>query len=167
VYIVAVWGGVTTDGDGRIIYASEAFAGWQQLSLASLIEGSYVLQTNPPVSLLGVEFPEGPIKNTGYHLMDRDGVVFSRGPRGNHIRFNGIGGPSNDNLSYHAVIPIDAHSIDSKIDDGLAGEGWVMSSNRVASTLDCADTDYSAASTANYVLSNSTNITCQMWFWLD
>ncbi len=159
------------DGDGKIEFANgwggrinyEDLRAWQHLSLAKMIPGDYTGELDGKALTPGVNVPSSKIKDAGYWLTTFDTIY---GRIDNYIEF----GSTDDNVLNGPVIsPRDARAIDTKIDDGLAGSGDVMTSNARVNMVEltgCTSKDTFEAPPSDYILS-SKNILCKMFFFFD
>jgi prepilin-type N-terminal cleavage/methylation domain-containing protein len=140
------------DKDGR-----EKFLAWQQLSLANMIDGVYSGTSEASAgtnygfnraSMVGWNVPASRIDGAGYLISDMRVTTYAgdRFPVSGHYIFFGnpltdwyaLNPPSAGQLyepSGPAVSPIDAASIDGKIDDGKPDTGVVMSVYNAASYI--------------------------------
>jgi len=159
-------------GDGRIgdftsnsLTRVETFRFWQHLSNAGLWADRFTGATGPdatPQSVLGLNVPLNPINGafgviwlgtflgSSNEFDDTYGNVIQAGT----IRTNWIGNGG-------AILPQDAYTIDSKIDDGLPGFGKVMSW-KSTSTVTPNCTTSAVASTARYNVTTSNLCTLTM-----
>jgi prepilin-type N-terminal cleavage/methylation domain-containing protein len=149
----AIWGGetncprgpvytnapraITCNGDGNgIIEGLESLRSWQQLANSELISGAYnglsSGNINMPfarvVSDLDVNVPKSSIKTGGFNFfyqapLDDSTALFFAGEYG-HVLV--LGSPIDQKISAGSIItPVDALSVDKKIDDGLPGSGII------------------------------------------
>ena len=153
------------NGDGYVLNSGtyEIWRLWQHLSLAGLVEGNYAgTQANWGTNATpGTDMPAGRIGKSGYMLWAEANtnsefawtdLVFIR----NMIIFgSATGGWTNGGV----VSSVEAWNIDTKLDDGLPGQGKVWTG---ATTSGCVTT--TASATAQYVISgsNSTLLHCIM-----
>ena len=139
----------------------EHFRFWQQLAMAGLIEGNYSGTGNAGVDhVLGTNCPRSKMSNAGWGAIHR---TFSAGlftyPAVNTLQF---GGQTVTGTNYGTVLrPEEAWNIDTKMDDGIAGSGKLISlySSGTSCTTASGDTDYAAA----YLLTTKT-VTCALVF---
>jgi prepilin-type N-terminal cleavage/methylation domain-containing protein len=141
--------GCNGNGDGWITSAGvsgeECYRIWQHLSLAGLIEGNYTA-TNTKTDHYKSKFPNGyynlrtmiPFTNYGYR------------------NFLEIGSWRTTFSDSGVLTPIQAFTIDKKIDDGVANAGKVLGLNGVLQA-GCSY-DYTSLAGANYTLSTTTPV---------
>jgi len=116
----------STNGDGNgVIDATEATVVWSQLSLADMVEGSYVVGN----SQIGVHLPGAKITGAGYYIQtiapdDTISLV--------SITSTGADGPS--------VSPEAAEKLDRILDDGDASTGHVTATGTGCHTAGVYDT---------------------------
>lgn len=164
------------NGDGQISWhGANGFGGeshrfWQHLANAGLVAGQYTgthsagscngngscnvtLGENAPASKYGnagwVVFQRGQITGTAH------GQAFP-GNYGNHLQFGNV----SNYTSSPAMPPEDAWNVDTKIDDGKPGTGWIRSWNNTFSP-NCADSNDPAV--AVYQL-DIDSVSCQLMF---
>jgi prepilin-type N-terminal cleavage/methylation domain-containing protein len=148
-------------------FSYEWFRAWQQLSNAGLIDGKFTgvkeSTTNGDAGI-GLNVPQAKTKEKAgwtlyYYLLtttdttlwgDNYGHVFSFGSNTNSVT-NGI-----------SLTPIDASSIDKKIDDGLPGRG-IIRARRTASEANCTSSD-TAQDSAKYNVSYISGNACSLLF---
>ncbi len=161
------------DGDGFIAddaaSAYEAFRVWQHLRNAELIDGAYTgarastatnwhtdVGTNVPRSQYRNDAGYGmryELTNASHYAESLPGLYLIHGQE-----------TSNNYNDAGAMLAEDAWSIDRKIDDGLPGQGKVVTYDNTALS-DCATTD--AAATAVYDLDNDEPDACVLNFRMD
>jgi len=150
--------GVTNgNGNGQIDYnggaLGEEYQAWNHLSADGLLDGYYtgVATTSIPKSRL----------TGGLYRVSYQTSIY--GKNANMISINSI------NLGSHyanlpVMSPVEANSIDVKMDDGLASTGSVFGFN--AQGIPGCATNFENAASATYILTNKTNL-CKMYFLLD
>ena len=156
------FGGSVTNGNGnrRIDYLlgepGEEYLAWNHLSAADMVDGSY---DGTPSSL-----PKSKVSGGLYRISYQTSVY---GKNGHMISLNAM----NTVLSraHNALLsPIDAYSVDAKIDDGLADKGRVFGFNPEG-VPGCV-TNYHTSPTGDYMLTDSlTNNTvlCKLYMRVD
>lgn len=113
------------NGDGRI-GGSESNRAWQHLVLSGMLKGSY----NGDLTILaGTSVPASKITGGGYFIAYTTAPLF--GKVGHIIAFSD-GGAGREIISAS-----DAHSIDDKMDDGLANTGDVLGGEGSPSSIVC------------------------------
>ena len=162
------------DGNGRIASTAgtyyEMFRAWQQLYASGIIDGIPSTPFNgisgsgsPFNSVLGVNTPVSSIDTAGYSVMyvsaAAGGDAFSFSFIENHVII--VGSVNTNSITNGKfLIPDDALSIDTKIDDGLPGSGLLVTP-KPALNPNCATT--SSASTAKYNTSY-TSVACSLTY---
>ncbi len=150
------------DGDGSVEYPYEAVRFWQHLGNAQVISGDY------PGSRDQTSVPQSRFEGAYWYVDDYgicpsalcSGALFN-GNYGNTLKLGDEGNVGGGILD-PKILPEDAFSIDSKIDDGLPGRGEVRAGNR--SSLDsCTTTDDESQTDANYLVSSS-DPDCALFF---
>jgi prepilin-type N-terminal cleavage/methylation domain-containing protein len=150
------------NGDGQIYPSTgsdEWFRSWQHLASAGLIEGTYtgVVGSGGTNNVTTANAPRGRLGSSLWFLASDQyagAAYFPVAVARNNFR---LGGATTTSWNSNAILkPEELWNIDTKMDDGKPGTGSVTSwlSSFVAN---CAST--SVASTADYVLSNTT-LTC-------
>ena len=148
-------------------YYSEMFRFWQHLANAGLIEGNYAGVTdtgNALDSTVGFNIPSSRIPNAGFAIwyvaFAAPTAYFDSGVVGKHLML--FGGERAGNPGVPVLAPEEAWNIDTKMDDGLPGQGRVINyRSDFAVTPNCTTTTNPA--TATYNLGNSTKL-CSMIF---
>ncbi|MBN67105.1 MAG: hypothetical protein CMM94_06015 [Rickettsiales bacterium] len=162
------------DGNGRLSQATgsgqyaEIFTFWQHLSLAGMIDGSYTGKNGASTfnydTVLGQNAPRSKINNAGWGItIDFDGAPSTHYFPNLYDSPMSIGGDAPDEYVRQPIfLPEEAWNIDTKMDDGRPGTGF-LNTTRSTSPLGtgCATTDVPA--TAEYSLSNSA-VACQLIF---
>jgi len=166
------------DGNGRIgasstagvidtTYAYEWFRAWQQLADAGLIEGRFTgvkeSATNGDAGIgLNVPTAKLDIKAgwTLYYFLNTATTTTLWGDQYGHIL--ALGGNTTSVTNAPVLLPEDALSIDSKMDDGLPGLGNVRA-RRTAVEANCTTND-SAQASATYNSSYKTAAACSLLF---
>ena len=154
------------DGNGILNDKFEAYRTWQQLAAAGYITGNFV---GIPGGVADVNFPRGPLEGSGYlwgggYGYTMDYPDFFPAKYGNILLF----GIPNENYSQinPVLIPAEAASLDQKADDGLPGQGSIVtfpinSSAMGGNNTACATTNDS--STALYQVDSTANA-CALMF---
>lgn len=164
------------NGDGNIAFGSlansESYRAWQHLSLSGLVPGNFtgvgVLPntTGWYTGVIGTNIPASKLANVGYSFVNSQlsghcgpGIQWTAGTKfnvwQNHMY---VAAASTDGLAWGAaLVPAEAASIDSKIDDGLPGRGNINA--YCAATCTTGTT----TDTATYNLS-STSVSCGLLF---
>jgi len=163
--------GVITDGVGGATsitatssYVAEIANFWSELTTSgkSLIPGNYSGALCSPC-IAGVDFPKMKYGTAGWGVYGANGINYF---------YAGVLSPSTDNATgtINALTPLDAYSIDLKIDDGMPNAGNIMAGSASANFLttlapstNCAT---STASTATYVTSYSAQA-CGLQFFMQ
>lgn len=116
------WGAASNgNADGNIATATEGFYAWEHLALSDLIVGGY--DGTPTVCTVGSNVPASAFIPAGYYLGNTADAL-DTGISGNYI---GFGAERTGTTCDNAVIKAeDAYYIDSKIDDGVASTGGVL-----------------------------------------
>lgn len=169
----------TCNGDGNGILdenlagatTGETFQFWKQLALAGMIEGSYtgisgptemmhvVPGTNAPLSKIGVNAAF----STRYNVNGNASTLqFNGAPGGNKMYLGTISGTNTDGDSV-VMKAEDAWNIDTKMDDGKPGTGYITTYNNT-NRPQCANSDTRAS--AEYMVTG-TSIACNMIFALE
>lgn len=157
------------DGDGGIngipltnVY--ERYRMWQHLANAGLIEGNY---TGVPGSggvyntIAGVNSPKSKTDGGSWSFIRNGTGVFSGNPDIYDGNYGNTAEIRNDAVSNYAMLkPEEAWNIDSKMDDGLPGQGRVRTYN-TGTQPNCGTT--AVASTAQYNLAHP-NKACSFLF---
>jgi len=164
--------------------AEEIYTAWQQLADAGLIKGSYTGTasfTYPYSNLPGINFPSSKIPKAGYILRyiqplgATTGVAFQANYR--HVIMFGMPSPSPVDRWYPltvaplfpALTPVEAMSIDQKIDDGMPGTGNVLAFTQDSYTSlaggnnNCTNSNSTSAATATYQ-TQVTGLQCALIF---
>lgn len=130
------------DGDKRISTnaspadgQNEAFGYWQHLAIAGLIEGSYTGVTDNttnyygPLYTLGANIPKSTVTGGGWAVYDLGSVDISNAgfPEGSYGNSYFLAGEHDGTSTPTTIVlkPIQAKSIDNKLDDGLPMLGKV------------------------------------------
>ncbi len=156
----------TNNGNGNGLIESpqnnrgdiESFLAWQHLIKASLLKGSYTGNaTNGSEAEIGVNVPSAKRSKIGYYLISGNLQGLGNRPEIRVGAFH-VSSPND----YSALTPIEAKSLDDKIDDGLPLSGKVFAANgndiRAESKLDCLEDNENA-----YNLKNE-QVSCIMAF---
>jgi prepilin-type N-terminal cleavage/methylation domain-containing protein len=168
------WPGASNgNGDGVISPASlENVFCWQDLSLAGLISGNFTGEYSSPTWLVpGVNIP---LNKLGSNLSYDFDYFPAYGRLDNQLGIAKSIDANADILNYSALTPIDAASIDQKMDDGNAGTGKMLVLKGVENgypvniTTKCVDQNfYAAAGTPVNFLFEDTSVSCRAWFYFD
>ncbi len=161
------------NGDGVIDQQLlENVYAWQDLSLAGTISGNYTgAYSSPDYLVPGINLPGSRIaSNLGF---DFDHAT-TYGRLGNSMVFGRASGGNNPSLNFSSLTPIDAASLDQKMDDGNPGAGklfvlkGVEYGYPVVFTDKCVDQMWDAplGSTVNFLFSD-TSVSCRPWFYFD
>lgn len=166
------------DGDGRMgsnnAIANENFAFWKQLANAGLIEGSYAGSGTPVAAYLTPSRENVPASKIGnaalwtvYHPVGGivTGAAYFQGPNyGNFLNLSKEVGPgSNRQIGDPLIKPEEAWNLDTKMDDGMPGQGKILSNYTSACTTGGA----SNSDTANARYNLSMNDTRCLLFFID
>lgn len=162
----------TTDGNGNGEIL-EWYQAWEHLEQAGLINDtvSGIAETSPDTHRIGINFPKGPVNETGWWLrVYPSGTAYSH-PVGNVLTLSKIRtGFATNILGGEGFTPAQAQSIDEKIDDGLADSGIFYtirgSSASVRDEANACVTDKWDQPTSAYVLTDTT-ARCRIAFWLN
>lgn len=163
------------NGDGNIddasnTYPHERYRFWQHLANAGLIEGSYtgvggVSGVNDAV--IGENVPAARISNTGfsvkYWVTSSCVDIFCHGPQNTMT----IGDESYGNAMTRGPIlsPEEMWNLDTKLDDGKPGTGWVRN-YPTGGAYDDGCTSSATQSTAEYVFSETAKV-CGIYLLLE
>lgn len=154
------------DGDGRVfglaVPYQEEYRSWQHLAFAGLIEGSYTgkISGGSPGTVLGSNVPASRMSNAGWSLAATTTTMYGSWnieTTGNTLFF---GAPGGDVTRSPVLLPQEAWSIDTKMDDGFPATGKVLA--------EYANTSCYAAGTppSSYMLTTTTKV-CSMRFLLQ
>ena len=148
----------------------ELYQFWRQLSLAGFIEGNYTGTSGAGSTfetLVGINAPASKLTPSGwsvYYVGTFGGSNFAYA--GTYGHYLGYGRPISGSITVDkALTPTEAWNIDSKIDDGMSGTGFVLSRSAVvwsgtgACTTSTSATDYAG----NYNLGYN-DIACGLFF---
>jgi prepilin-type N-terminal cleavage/methylation domain-containing protein len=165
------------NGNGSVDPASaasstgEAFQFWRQLVLAGLIEGSYngiagsggAYDSDPGVNVPGSKYPNG-VWSITYEGVIPSGSATSYASVDDNMLY--IGATDANTLPINSLFPpMDAYSIDKKIDDGMPGTGLLLANDIVgfgnanSCTTSANSTDYSGT----YNLSSMVPACMSLW----
>ncbi len=166
------------NGDSEIDYewptdtSTEFLRAWQQLADAKMISGQYSGK-DESTPVIGKNQPKSKIKNAGFMLYYAGDLTASSSPvygkTGHVIRLGADDSSTSndpDNIWNSAISPPDAHSIDNKIDDGLADSGNIMTRKGKGLADNTCVTGAYNNKPANYRLDN-TDILCHVNFFID
>jgi len=161
------------NGNGQMTWSgtyperAEIFTFWQQLANAGLIEGSYNgvrgPGTFPAATVPGTNAPRTRISNgcwTVYNTSSTTSFNLTTSNQSNAFIAGGLGGSSPNNDYCHAAFirAEELWNIDTKMDDGLPGQGTIVTWNQTR-LPNCGSTNDPA--TAVYNLSN-TAMSCSL-----
>lgn len=159
------------DGDEVISYASDNFEAGRvfehlKLSKVFLLDLSYISYTSP-----GNNIPKASFSGAAFQVSSYQNV-FQKNYSKNAIIFGGVSGTVYA-PNVGAISPQDAFSIDSKLDDGAAGKGNLVSFSNSPAT-DCIsfsgggnDTDENGDAVSYNLTSNHALTPCLMLFYMD
>jgi prepilin-type N-terminal cleavage/methylation domain-containing protein len=148
------WPGMTTGGNGDNYiewYTDEHFDAFEHLYLANTIPdcGDYLCNSK--------------IDGGKFSLQSSLSGYLPGGTTGTFIVFGKEGVASGYRDAFYSILsPAAARTIDLKVDDGLAGDGMIYTSDG-GDKSGCAGV-YSSTS-LTYNLSNK-DVSCRMWFWI-
>ncbi len=159
------------NGDGFVVPSTgsnESFRFWQQLANAGLLEGSYngITQGSTNFSTTSANSPRSKISSALWFVWN-----FSS-QSGSPSQFDGvynntftIGIPVANAEVYTPVLrPQEAWNIDTKLDDGLPGQGKVVARDAfLLNGTNCTTATASTQTSATYYLVGST-VTCSLQF---
>lgn len=144
-----IWQGAGNgNGDGRIEGASgtypETIFFWNHLSRAGLIGGTY--SGIPGYPRPGIQIPGTAYQHNGGYLVwwqDNNSDFGEPSSRGNYLGLGGNQNSSSDHNGEGFLIPQDAYTIDSKIDDGLPVSGrFIAKKGNSAPSEECRTGNY-------------------------
>tara|TARA_B100001123_G_scaffold445402_1_gene596894 strand:+ start:813 stop:1592 length:780 start_codon:yes stop_codon:yes gene_type:complete len=144
---------------GRV---GESFTFWQHLSNAGLITGRFTGKAGPgnlQEAILEVNIPDSKVTDAGWHvrLYGNAGDTTHFATQNDNLFM--YGRPTIYGTSWPALTPKEAWSIDTKLDDGLPGQGFVIAYLRDTCTNSTSATDYAST----YLLSE-TDVACALQF---
>jgi len=164
------WPGVAVDGNGnRLISGSwlaiEGVNSWHHLSLAGLVNGTFVGSNGAygGGSELGLTVPASKMKGRGWALVDT-GPLHSK--NGNALGFmtpSTFPGGANKYPWGGSLTPRDAISIDKKFDDGDPRSGALYIGNAVPGMW----LELCVNNTTGVMDFSKTSLDCGLVFWLD
>jgi len=138
-----------SDMDGAMTVSREWFRAWQQLGNSGVIEGHYTGTSGPnnaAEAVVGTNVPKSVLSGAGwtllYYLFPANGSP-DTGPlwRDQYGHLLVLGAPStNSYTSGAAMAPIEAFTLDSKMDDGKPGRG-IIRAFRTSLLTNCTLTD--------------------------
>lgn len=148
------------NGDGVVANAGnryEMFRAWQHLSNAGLVAGSFTgvrgsePTSGPSHAIIGDNVPAAKLSSAGFSFQAAGMTSSWYAPQQNSFLLGGndAGGASLDNLIGNALTSAEAWNVDTKLDDGKPGTGWMVVHNHTARPF-CADSDDAAQ--AEYLL---------------
>lgn len=163
------WNTATGNGDGdwKIEETAETLNAWEHLSLAELLSSPMDGVPTPSSIIPGRNMPRTPFGNGNgvYELRTHTTAIY--GFTGHAIDAALANIPATDSIAHFGLFTAkDAYTIDLKIDDGLASQGYMFASwGDNISTSSCVDNNPSSGS-ATYQL-NDTTASCRLHFWFD
>jgi prepilin-type N-terminal cleavage/methylation domain-containing protein len=155
-------GGCNGSGDGKIrddnSSGHESWRAWQHMALANIEAGNFngsntsMPKSKYPNAKYGI-LSVGSTGGTKYFNTQGLAIIFGSN--------NGSGYPHNA-----ALIPVDAKSIDMKIDDGVANSGMLYAIDGFSGTSsgDCSK-PYTSSNGSDYNLSNK-HARCMLVYWI-
>lgn len=145
------WTSATANGDndGLIETVNEAFRGWQHLSLAGIIPGSYPGTHTGNTAVPGTNVPASSFTPGGWGFYHNPSPWSMSLSRKNRVFIGGQ--TTGDQPTNSLFTPAEAYSIDGKVDDSLAGNGTVVNGGG------------SCQSGGNYTLSTTTAVCSLLW----
>lgn len=144
------------NGDGRVTLGYEIFRAWQHLANAGLVEGSYTGIANAAganLAIPGENVPRMKLSDVGVSYLSAtittdSGTWFANS---NATLFS-IGKPFTDSETRMPFLkPEEAWGIDTKVDDGKPGQGFMHSRRSATCTTTLVST------TAEYLLTDTTS----------
>jgi prepilin-type N-terminal cleavage/methylation domain-containing protein len=154
------------NGNGRVeeelinLDDNETFRVWQHLTLSEISQGDFTgkgLRTTLPYTRQ-LPFSRYPDSVYGFFYF-----TTQFGKSGNALF---LGSASNTDYLNASIRTQDASSIDRKMDDGIANEGFVFAITGNSLTGTECSALASSASGANYNVTNN-DVSCRMIFWYD
>ncbi len=157
---------VNGNGNWQVpLFSTEDLQFWVQLNLASLLPGKYTGAASAATwHKAGENCPKSTFPNGGYDAGYHISGVY--GTNGNFMEFGALVGSPNGLYNSSILTSADAHSIDTKMDDGLASNGNLYTIRGANSTGSGCVTAASTAASASYILTD-TAVNCRLWFWFD
>lgn len=140
------------DGTG-----GEQFRFWEQLNLAGMVEKTFTGAAGgggADHSIPGTNVPDSRIQQSGFSFFYRNDAGSTTtyvANLGNQLAYGGV--VANSKPTTAILTPVDAFSMDTKMDDGVPGTGkWIANStgsavwgNAAACTTSTSNTDYTGA----------------------
>jgi prepilin-type N-terminal cleavage/methylation domain-containing protein len=171
------WGSAVTDGNGNeqiIGVTTEALGVWEQMALSGLISGSYSgVSAGTQNFEIGTNVPGSVTPGAHYFLYYFSAASTTAAVYGTSGTALQLGAANATTSPFISILtPSDAHTIDTKMDDGIASTGNVYSmiSNNNGTTntsTACVDHDYGfTTATVNYILTD-TATSCRLLYWID
>ncbi len=157
------WTGVTSGNGNRVIdhvygaAPSEHYYGWQHLSKAGLISGTY---SGAGVATAGVNQPASDFGFFGLLSIN----VFASRPDPTITIANYYSGVPYCTWCYSAMSPVSAKAIDAKIDDAVANTGRFYAADGDDATTGTCSGNAGTAGGANYNLT-STAKSCRIFYY--
>jgi hypothetical protein len=157
------WSSAAGNGNGNnlVAWATESYLIWQHLQLAGMINGSYNGTSQEPAAKYGI--------GTFWRVEINAFTIYTvAAGTQNSLEFM-----SN---STYIISPVDAYSIDIKIDDGVPSNGWVYTLNTGSTGNACVKRSDTNASVLNtyagkntyYALDQGNTLTCsRIYFYLN
>lgn len=163
-------GGITADGDGDKYLTSnpmnEEVRAWQHLSLSEIIAGEYTGTHSGNRTVIGVNVPKSAYPSSGWRMSKPRNYTIIYGKEHGFFltHADSIGAAWHD---HQALSGVHAHSIDKKMDDGIANSGiliglrsWPLNSTAGR----CVDQNHTySGATVNYLLTDRQR-SCRMLF---
>jgi prepilin-type N-terminal cleavage/methylation domain-containing protein len=175
--------GTTCTNESGTYNCSEGSNAWIQMRNAGTIDSNLVSATTPidlnddSAPTFGTDAPSSKIKSAGwafdYRDIERSSGAFGHEASSQNVvvltgaigsgSYNSSGDSAgvvdsnaDNNVATAAIVPTDALSIDSKIDDGNAGAGKVRGLNPASSSVQTESGDYEDTAKECYYYSSST-----------
>jgi len=152
------------NGDGEILYSgNEIFRFWQHLANAGLINGTYTGASGSGGTyhhVLGTNAPRAKMNNAGWGATTRNHA----GDGGNYTFNYGnafyFGAATTNDVPREAIFkPEEAWNIDTKMDDGMPGQGRLISINGGGSGFSNVQNCNTSGSSTDYSGTYRLNIT--------
>lgn len=146
------------NGDGVVLGVEVPYV-WHHLFLAGLLQRSHT------GGFADIGYSDYPAGRYAYRHV---GATFGRS--GNTLEVGKLGGTSNDIASNALFTPLDAKSIDQKLDDGIASRGSVfgIDADNAATVTDCSQfwshSGTTGGNPVDYNL-NFTGVSCRFHYW--
>ncbi len=164
-----MWGEDATsngNGSGKVDTDEEKLLFWQHLSLAKVVQGKYSGTGDDFIIADGMEgnISKSSISGAGYAIdFIQDTSKLPGGSNNGH--FLTFGSPSGDfELGDPVIEPTEALTIDTKIDDGIAGTGYLRGLNSIYDE-DCLSAE-DLSEDSRYQVENEDTV-CRLMFFLS